>query len=94
MMPPDTEAFADGLMNEKQKQEVETSGQADFAYSLKEFGRYRVNIFKQRGSYAATMRLVGTRIPTPEELNIPESVVRLTDKRRGMVLCHRPHRKR
>lgn len=90
MMPPDTEAFADGLMNEKQKQEVETSGQADFAYSLKEFGRYRVNIFKQRGSYAATMRLVGTRIPTPEELNIPESVVRLTDKRRGMVLVTGP----
>ena len=44
MMPPDTEAFADGLMNEKQKQEVETSGQADFAYSLKEFGRYRVKM--------------------------------------------------
>lgn len=60
-------------------------GEVDFSYSLPELGRFRVNIFKQRGTYAAVLRLINTDIPTPEQLKLPTSILGLTEKRRGLV---------
>ena len=53
-------------------------------------GRYRVNIYKQRGSIAMAFRLVGTDIPSPEQLGVPQSVVDLYKKKRGLVLVTGP----
>lgn len=88
--PEDTINMVMGLMNEKQKIILEENGEVDFSYALQHLGRYRVNIFKQRGSYAAAIRLVGTTIPTPEDLGLPESVVEVTSKKRGLVLVTGP----
>ncbi|MEG1458528.1 MAG: type IV pilus twitching motility protein PilT [Acetivibrio sp.] len=89
-LPPDTEALILPMLDTRLKGILDEKGEVDFAYSLPNLGRYRVNVFKQRGSYALVIRLVGTTIPSIEQLGIPESVVELTRKKRGMVLVTGP----
>lgn len=90
LMPQDVEGIINPILSEHTKQILNRHGEADFAYSIAGMGRYRVNVFKQRGSYAFVMRIVGTSIPSAAELGIPESVVELTGKKRGMVLVTGP----
>ena len=78
------------LFTERAKAIFEEKGEVDFAYAIPGVGRYRVNVFRQRGSYALVIRLVGTIIPTPEELGIPERVLDLVDKKRGLILVTGP----
>lgn len=89
-LPDDTSAVIMPLLTDHFKHILEEKGEVDFSYSIPNLGRYRVNIFKQRGSYAAAIRLVGTTVPTPEELRIPDSVIELTKKKRGLVLVTGP----
>lgn len=90
LLPPDTEAVISTMMSEKRLQQFEELGEIDFSYSIPQIGRYRVNVFHQRGSMAASIRLVSTKIPLPEELGIPKSVVDLYQKKRGLVLVTGP----
>ena len=78
------------MVPERMKNTLLNNGEIDFAYSIASFGRYRVNIFKQRGSWAAAIRLINTVIPSPDVLGIPSSVIGLTRKKRGMVLVTGP----
>jgi len=82
LLPPDTEAVISTMMSDKRLQQFEELGEIDFSYSIPQIGRYRVNVFHQRGSMAASIRLVSTKIPLPEELGIP--------KKRGLVLVTGP----
>lgn len=90
MMPADTLAIADAIMNEKQKEAFEERGEYDMSFSIPELGRYRVNAYHQRGSVAFAFRLVGTTVPSPESLGVPESVVDLYQRKRGLVLVTGP----
>lgn len=90
LLPPDTEAVISTMMSDKRLQQFEELGEIDFSYSIPQVGRYRVNVFHQRGSMAASIRLVSTKIPLPEELGIPKSVVDLYQKKRGLVLVTGP----
>ena len=90
LLPPDTEAVISTMMSDKRLQQFEELGEIDFSYSIPQIGRYRVNVFHQRGSMAASIRLVSTKIPLPEELGIPKSVVDLYQKKRGLVLVTGP----
>ena len=90
LLPADTHAILMPMIPERLRVVLEDKGEVDFSYSIPNLGRYRVNIFKQRGSYAAAIRLVGTSIPTPEDLGVPESIVELTKKKRGLVLVTGP----
>jgi len=58
----------------------------DFSFSIRDLGRFRVNIFRQRGSLAAVIRVIRFGIPDPETLGIPENVLSLADNRTGLVL--------
>lgn len=78
------------MLGPEQERVLSERGEVDFAYTLAQVGRFRVNAFKQRGSYAAVLRLVASEIPSAESLGIPASVVRLTEKKRGMVLVTGP----
>ena len=64
-LPPlsteETEVLALSMMAERQKESFDTSHEADFAYSLKGVGRFRVNVFYQRGSIGITLRRVATQ---------------------------------
>lgn len=90
LLPSDTNRIIWPMLTDQLKQKLEKNGEIDFSYSIPNLGRYRVNVFKQRGSYAAAIRLVGTVIPHPKTLGIPESVLELTKKKRGLVLVTGP----
>lgn len=90
MLPPDTLAIAKEIMSEKQFEIFNERGEYDMSYSIRDLGRYRVNVYHQRGSIAVALRLVGTSIPSPETLGIPESVVDLAKCKRGLVLVTGP----
>lgn len=90
LMPADTQEVLTPIISEHFQETLDATGEVDFSYSIPSLGRYRVNVFKQRGSYAAVIRLVGTTIPKPELLGIPSSVLDLTAKKRGLVLVTGP----
>ncbi len=62
----------------------------DFSFAVPSVGRFRANIFRQRGSYGAVIRVIPFGLPDPDEMNIPESVMRLADLNRGLVLVTGP----
>ncbi len=89
-MPADTTEMLLEIMNETQRELFEGRGEYDMSFSIREMGRYRVNAYKQRGSVALAIRLVGTQIPSAEELGLPESVADLYNRKRGLVLVTGP----
>ncbi|MBQ1193466.1 MAG: type IV pilus twitching motility protein PilT [Lachnospiraceae bacterium] len=86
----DSERIIKTTMNERQLAILEEKGEVDFSFSLPEVGRFRVNVFKQRGTLSAALRLVNTIIPKPEDLGVPPSVINLYKKKRGLVLVTGP----
>ena len=82
----ETAAMADAVMEEHQKDVLRDKGEVDFAWSIPEKGRFRVNVFHQRGSTALVARILNLTIPEPESLGLPKCVVEMTDKQRGLVL--------
>ena len=90
LMPNDTQQMLLGIMNEEQKKRFEERGEYDMSFSIPNMGRYRINAYKQRGSVAIALRLVGTHVPSAEELGVPDSVINLYEKKRGLVLVTGP----
>lgn len=90
LMPGDTLDMAIGIMTDLQREKFEDKGEFDFSFSIARLGRYRVNAYRQRGSVAMAFRLVGTVVPSPEQLGVPESVVDLYQRKRGLVLVTGP----
>lgn len=86
LMPEDTKRIAYDIMNENQIKTLASEGEVDFAYSVPKVGRFRVNVFHQRGSLALVARILNLTIPTPEQLGIPKAVVEMVHKKRGLVL--------
>ncbi len=78
--------FAVHMMNERQRAEFETSMDVDLAYGTPDGVRYRVNLFQQRGTVGMVLRLIPPEVPAFESLNLPETVLRLADNSRGLVL--------
>ena len=81
-----TEAFLDDILNEKQRKVFEERNEIDLAYSVKGLGRFRTNVFRQRGSVGIVMRRIKSTIPDFEELNLPGVLKRISELRRGCVL--------
>lgn len=90
LLPSDTVQLALEIMNEQQREQFEERGEHDMSFSIPNLGRYRVNAYKQRGSVAIALRLVGTQVPSPESLGVPSSVVDLYQRKRGLVLVTGP----
>lgn len=90
MFPADTLQVALEIMTESQREKFEERGEYDMSFSIPNLGRYRVNAYKQRGSVALALRLVGTSVPTQKELGIPDTVMDLYQKKRGLVLVTGP----
>ncbi|HYF48021.1 MAG TPA: PilT/PilU family type 4a pilus ATPase [Planctomycetota bacterium] len=79
-------ALFDEIMGPRQKEELEKLGGTDFAYGVKGVGRFRVNIYRQRGSLSMAARTVKTEIPTVEQLNLPAGVKMIPMYESGLVL--------
>lgn len=84
------EAYAKEVLTEEQFEKVDTEGEIDLSYSLEGIGRFRLNVYKQRGAFAFAFRVVGLKIPTLEELGHPPIIGEFTKKTRGLVLITGP----
>lgn len=81
MLPADTLEICLEIMKPAQREKFEEKGEYDMSFSIPDLGRYRVNVYHQRGSVAMAFRLVGTQVPSPEQLGVPESVVDLYQRK-------------
>jgi twitching motility protein PilT len=88
----DTNLIANDIMgkNETPMRKLEQEGSADLSYGLAGVARFRVNIFKQRGSCAIVMRVIPDKIPGFEELSLPAALGEIVDLRNGIVLVTGP----
>jgi twitching motility protein PilT len=81
------EALADQVLPETMREQFQRTGEADTSYEIDDVGRFRANIFRQRGRLCLVFRSVLERIPTIEELNLPKrQVEELARLQRGLVL--------
>ncbi|CAN5249367.1 type IV pilus twitching motility protein PilT [soil metagenome] len=86
----DSERFAHELMRPDQRAELDAGGEIDFAHSVPGVGRFRVAVFRQRGSLGLVIRRVSASSPSFEQLGIPPAVRRLAEEHRGLVLVTGP----
>ena len=86
MRPEDLKALAEQLMTPKQVKEFTDNKEADFAIGVPGIGRFRVNVYQQRGSIAYAMRAIPYQTRTMEELNLPNVLKEIALKPRGLVL--------
>ena len=87
LMQEDSVAMAFSIMNARQKQRFKEEFEIDIAYSVPGLGRFRCNIFQQRGSVGLVLRVIPSRIQTIRELLLPRALENLCLERRGLVLC-------
>ena len=80
------DSFLDDIMNRDQKLRFEQNKECDFAVGARDMGRFRVNVFRQRGTIAIVIRHIKAKIPAFEELHLPEIIRDMALTRRGLVL--------
>ena len=90
LTPARLEELLAPVINPAAAEKIAEFGEADFSYAIQGEGRFRVNVFKQRGALAAVLRLVGTDVPAADQLGIPKEVQELIYKKRGLVLVTGP----
>ncbi|MER3461811.1 MAG: type IV pili twitching motility protein PilT, partial [Armatimonadota bacterium] len=90
LTPQDTRRLMYALMDEKQQRSFEEDKELDFSFSLPNKGRYRVNVFLQRGSVGGVLRVVPTVVKSFEELGLPKNVADIALSPRGLVLITGP----
>lgn len=86
LLPPDIIALAKTVLDERHMNYFRENGEVDFAYSLPGVGRFRMNVYQQRGATAMAIRILNPVIPTPDMLGLPQSLIDITSKKRGLVL--------
>lgn len=92
LTPEHTAKIAQDLIgsNRQAVKSLNEDGSCDLSYSLPQLSRFRVNIFKQRGSLAIVMRVIPNKIPSFEELNLPNELKKIADLKNGIVLVTGP----
>src|ERR1700739_602222 len=92
LVPGDTDQIAKVLLGKNQHaaQKFEEGGSADLSYGLENVGRFRVNIFRQRGTCAIVMRVIPDRMPSFDDLKLPPQLKEICGIRNGIVLVTGP----
>jgi twitching motility protein PilT len=90
LTPADTQQIAHTIMPPDRREDLERKREADFAHSLAGVGRFRVNVFRQRGSISVVMRRVRTSSAGFDALGLPPVIRQLADAPRGLVLVTGP----
>jgi len=78
------------LLNNSQRKQLEQNWELDCSYGLRGIGRFRVNVYRQKGSYAACLRALGSKIPSLESLGLPPIVEEMSRMPKGLVLVTGP----
>lgn len=87
LLQEDTIAMAFTIMDAKQKEKFKQNLDIDIAYSVSGLGRFRVNIFQQRGTVGIVARLIPIGIKTIRELLLPPVLEKISNEQRGLILC-------
>ncbi len=92
LMPSDTEQIIASIyeLGHREMTRLEETGDDDFSFALQGIARFRINAYKQRGSLSAVIRVITFHIPRPEDLGIPEKIITLSEKKKGLVLITGP----
>ena len=86
-LPPEEVArMAFGIMNEFQKDKFKTTNEVDLAYGVPGLGRFRVNVFQQRGTIGAVLRVIPFKVMSIKELLLPPALEKLSLEERGLIL--------
>jgi twitching motility protein PilT len=82
----DTEAIAAGIFSPEQSDKFRQHAEVDMAYSIPGLGRFRCNVFQQRGTVGLILRVIPTRIKSIDELGLPPILKKIASEERGLVL--------
>ncbi|HLW59763.1 MAG TPA: type IV pilus twitching motility protein PilT [bacterium] len=90
LTPEDTSQLAYSMLNAFQKQKFEKTWELDLSYGVQGLGRFRVNLYRQRGATGIAMRSIPSSIPAIDDLNLPPILKDLARKARGLILVTGP----
>lgn len=86
----DTERLMKSIASVDNQQELQEVGGTDFGFAFEDIARFRVSVFKQRGYIGLVLRIIPSKIPTMEDLGLPDSLKKVVDQPRGMILVTGP----
>ena len=84
--PEEMLSMAFSMMTNRQKQKFKETAELDMAYGVAGLGRFRVNVFQQRGNVGMVLRVIPTKIRTIEELELPRVLSQICEEQRGLIL--------
>ncbi len=90
LTPDDTNGLMKAITPERCQAELAEKGGTDFGFAFKDLARFRVSVFKQRGSVAMVLRQIPNKLLTPEQLGVPEVAKKLATRPRGLFLVTGP----
>lgn len=90
LTPTAVEELLFPMLNNEQRRNLEQNWELDMSYGVAGIGRFRVNIYKNRGTYAAAFRTITSVIPTFDSLGLPAVVKTITERPRGLILVTGP----
>ncbi len=86
LTPQDSQKLIFSMLNNTQRKQLEQNWELDCSYGVRGLARFRVNVYKERGCYAACLRALSSKIPNFDMLGLPNIVREMTQRPRGMVL--------
>ncbi len=90
LTPDEVESLLFPMLSNEQRRRLEQEWELDFSYGIDNVGRFRVNIYKDKGCYAAAFRTISSSAPKLEDLGLPDIVRKIAEKPRGLVLVTGP----
>ncbi|MBS1705782.1 MAG: PilT/PilU family type 4a pilus ATPase [Armatimonadetes bacterium] len=90
LRPMDTRRLVVDILTDDQVQKFETNHELDFSYGAKDLGRFRFNVYVQKGAVAVAIRAIPKRIPSFEELGLPEILREMCNRSSGLILVTGP----
>ena len=90
MTPEQCQRLIFSMLNNTQRKNLEQNWELDCSYGVKGLARFRVNVYKDRGTYAACLRSLSSKIPSAELLGLPDIVIELARQPRGLILVTGP----
>lgn len=90
LSPQDVENLLFPMLSNEQRRKLEQEWELDFSYGVEGLSRFRVNIYRDKGNYAAAFRTITDTVPSFESLGLPETVRKMAEKPRGLVLVTGP----
>ncbi len=86
LAPEEVQVLIFQMLNNMQRKQLEQEWELDCAYGVKGLARFRVNVYRERGCWAACLRALASKIPNADKLGVPQIIRDMTERPRGMVL--------